>query len=356
MADSKLNVKNLLEKTLIANASDLHLTVGLPPILRIDGQLQAVGGLSNLKPQDTQSLAYQLLDPRQKEIFEREKEIDFSYSFEEKARFRINVFREKETVAVALRLLPTQIRSIQDLGLPPIVENFATRSQGFVLVTGPTGHGKTTTLASLVDKINTERSDHIITIEDPIEYLHAHKKSIVVQRELHEDTHSFAKALRSVLREDPDVVLVGEMRDLETISAAITIAETGHLVFSTLHTNNAAETMDRIIDVFPPHQQPQVRIQLSQILLGVVSQRLLPKIGGGRVAACEVLFTTPAVANLIREGKTYQLRSVLQTGAEDNMIPLEKSLAELVEKGHITLDDATKYANDPGYLKQILGN
>lgn len=349
-----LKTTDLLSKTVSANASDLHLTVGLPPILRIDGELQAIAGYKELTSRDTTDLVNQIFTEKQKEIFVREKELDFSFDLSGKARFRVNVFLEKGVVGIAFRLLPSGIRSVTDLGLPQLLENFTESSQGFVLVTGPTGHGKTTTLAALIDKINSERSEHIITIEDPIEYVHHHKKSIVVQRELHEDTHSFAKSMRSILREDPDVVLVGEMRDMETISAAITVAETGHLVFSTLHTNNAMESIDRIIDVFPPHQQPQVRVQLSQILLGVVSQRLLPKIGGGRVVAAEVLMMNGAVRNLIREGKTYQIRSTMQTGAEEGMLPLEKSLATLVEEGKITLETAEKYANDLHYLNNLL--
>lgn len=351
---SNLKTTDLLNKTVQASASDLHITVGLPPILRIDGQLQVIAGYKELSAQDTQNLANQIFTEKQKEIFIREKELDFSFDLTGKARFRVNVFLEKGVVGIAFRLLPSSIRSVTDLGLPQVVNQFTEVSQGFVLVTGPTGHGKTTTLAALIDKINSERSEHIITIEDPIEYVHFHKKSIIVQRELHEDTHSFAKSMRSILREDPDVVLVGEMRDMETISSAITVAETGHLVFSTLHTNNAMESIDRIIDVFPPHQQPQVRVQLSQILRGIVSQRLLPKIGGGRVVAAEVLIINGAVRNLIREGKTYQIRSTMQTSLEEGMIPLEKSLATLVEEGKITIETAEKYANDLHYLNNLL--
>ncbi len=350
---NNLDIRELLDITLKRDASDLHLTCGVPPTLRIDGKLVALTDKPPLSPKDTEKLAYSMLNDDQKLILEREKEIDFAFSAE-KSRFRINIFHEKGNIGVALRLLPTKIRMIKELGLPLICEEFTKPSQGFVLVTGPTGHGKTTTLAALIEKINQEKSCHIITIEDPIEYIHEHKKSIVIQREVHNDTHSFAKALRSVLREDPNVVLIGEMRDLETIAAAITIAETGHLVFATLHTNNAAETVDRIIDVFPPHQQQQVRTQIANILLGVVSQRLLPQIGGGRVVASEVMFANPAVRNLIREGKTYQINSVIQTSAEQNMVALDRSLAELVQRGKITLDDALAYSIDPKYLRSLV--
>jgi len=348
-------INELLETVLINNATDLHLSVGVPPTLRIDSVLVPVPGQPALTKEMAQNLILALLKDPQREILLREKEIDFSFSYRDKARFRANIFHEKGNLACALRYLPTKIRTIKELNLPLVIEKFTEHSQGLVLVTGPTGHGKTTTLAALIEKINQERNCHIITIEDPIEYVHEHKKSIVVQREVHQDTHSFAKALRSVLREDPNVVLIGEMRDLETIAAALTIAETGHLVFATLHTNNAAETVDRIIDVFPPHQQPQIKTQVANVLLGVVSQRLLPQIGGGQIVAAEVLFATPAVRNLIREGKSYQINNVIQTGAEADMVSLDKSLAKLVREGKITLDDALLFAIDQKYLKGLVG-
>lgn len=348
------SINELLEITIANKATDLHLTCGVPPTLRIDGILTPVPNQSPLTSQQTKDLTYSLLSEARKQALERERELDFSFSFKEKARFRANVFYEKNNIACALRFLPTKISTIQELGLPPVLEDFTGHSQGFVLITGPTGHGKTTTLAALISKINKERNAHIITIEDPIEYIHKHEKSIVVQREIRQDTHSFARALRSVLREDPNVVLIGEMRDLETISAALTIAETGHLVFSTLHTNNAAETVDRVIDVFPPHQQHQVRTQLANTLLGVVSQRLIPKIGGGRVVASEVLFVNSAIRNLIREGKSYQINNVIQTSAAANMISLDKTLAKLVIEGKISLDSADMYAIDQKYLRSLV--
>ncbi len=351
----KILMDELLETTIARDASDLHLVVGLPPTLRIDGQLVPLVNKPTLDPDTISKMVSSLLNEEQKNILEKNRELDFSYAYGNKGRFRINAFHEKNSLACALRLIPSKIRTIKELNLPLIIEDFTKHSQGFVLVTGPTGHGKSTTLASLIEKINQERSCHIVTIEDPIEYIHTHKKAIIAQREIHTDTHSFARALRSVLREDPDVVLIGEMRDLETIAAALTIAETGHLVFATLHTNTAAQTVDRIVDVFPPHQQPQVRVQLSQILLGIISQRLLPKIGGGRMVAAEVLFTNPAVRNLIRENKSYQITNVIQTGKEEKMISLDKTLAKLVQKGKVTLDEAEMYALDPKLLKGLIG-
>ncbi len=351
----KILMDELLETTIARDASDLHLVVGLPPTLRIDGQLVPLVNKPTLDPDTISKMVSSLLNEEQKNILEKNRELDFSYAYGNKGRFRINAFHEKNSLACALRLIPSKIRTIKELNLPLIIEDFTKHSQGFVLVTGPTGHGKSTTLASLIEKINQEKSCHIVTIEDPIEYIHTHKKAIIAQREIHTDTHSFARALRSVLREDPDVVLIGEMRDLETIAAALTIAETGHLVFATLHTNTAAQTVDRIVDVFPPHQQPQVRVQLSQILLGIISQRLLPKIGGGRMVAAEVLFTNPAVRNLIRENKSYQITNVIQTGKEEKMISLDKTLAKLVQKGKVTLDEAEMYALDPKLLKGLIG-
>ncbi len=348
-------IEELLETTITREASDLHLTVGLPPTLRIDGELVPLVNKPILDNPTIFKMVSSILNEEQKIILEKNRELDFSHAYKGKGRFRVNAFHEKNYLAAALRLIPSKIRTIKELNLPSIIEEFTKHSQGFVLVTGPTGHGKSTTLAALLEKINQERSCHVVTVEDPIEYVHTHKKSMIAQREIHSDTHSFARALRSALREDPDVVLIGEMRDLETIAAALTIAETGHLVFATLHTNTAAQTVDRIVDVFPPHQQPQVRVQLSQILLGIVSQRLLPKIGGGRIVAAEVLFTNPAVRNLIRENKSYQITNVIQTGKEEKMISLDKTLAKLVQEGKITLDDAEMYALDPKLLKGLLG-
>ncbi len=351
---TKLKIENFLEEVIKHDASDLHLTVGVPPMLRIDGALRPIAGVSGLTDTDVQALTYSILDDVQKDILERDKEVDFSFTYGDLARFRANAYHQKGNVGLALRLIPVNIRSLAQLGMPKVLEKFTEYPRGLVLVTGPTGSGKSTTLAAMVDKINKERACHIITVEDPIEYTHNHNKSIIEQREVHYDTRSFAAALRSVLREDPDVVLIGEMRDLETIAAAITIAETGHLVFATLHTNNAAQSVDRIIDVFPPHQQQQIRVQLSNILQGIVSQRLIPSIGGGRVAAAEILVVTPAVRNIIREQKTHQLEAVIQTGASEGMQAMDRTLANLIKTGRITLDEAKGYAIDQKELERLL--
>ena len=351
---STLNMQELLETTFNKNASDLHITVGAHPTIRIDGDLIPLEDTPILTPEDTEALALSILNEEQKETFDKDKELDLSYSLKDKARFRINVFHQKGYISIALRYLPKKIKTLEELGMPKICEEFTKKTQGLVLVTGPTGHGKSSTLAAMVDKVNHEYPYHIITVEDPIEYTFTHAKSIVDQREIHLDTHSFARALRSMLREDPDAVLVGEMRDLETIQSAITIAETGHLVFATLHTNSAAQTIDRIIDVFPPHQQPTIRTQLANILVGVISQRLLPKIGGGRIPATEIMFANPAIQNLIREGKTFQIQNVIQTSAEDNMISLDKVLAALVQQGQVSQEHAEPYAIDLKFFHKLL--
>lgn len=343
----------LLDVAIERKASDLHLVVGVPPMLRIDGKLLPVPQQSSLTTEVCHKLVKGFLTPENLARLEKEKEIDFSFGHKD-MRFRVNVFYQKGTMTASLRLIPVDIRSLQELGLPPILEKFTTHSQGFCIVTGPTGHGKSTTLAAMIRAINETRAERVITIEDPIEYVFAHKKSIISQRELGTDTNSFGRALRACLREDPNVVLVGEMRDLETIEAALTIAETGHLVFSTLHTNDAAQTADRIIDVFPPHQQGQVRQQLANVLLGVISQRLLPRVSGGRIVACEILMANPAVRSLIREGKTHQLPGTIQTSASEGMISLDKVLAELVSKGEITIDDALTWSLDPKALKMMV--
>ena len=335
-----LRIEVLLEEVLKRKASDLHLQVGLPPMLRVDGALVPVAAAEPLSAEDVESLVFAIVDDDQKKILLKDKEFDFSFAFGELGRFRVNAFHERGNIACALRLIPNEILSVDQLGLPDVVKGFADFPRGLVLVTGPTGSGKSTTLAAIVDKINTERSEHIVTIEDPIEFTHKSKSSVVVQREVHYDTYSFSAALRSSLRQDPDVVLIGEMRDLETISAAITIAETGHLVFATLHTNSAAQSIDRMIDVFPPHQQPQVRAQLSNILMSIVSQRLVPAIGGGRIAASEILVANPAVRNIIREGKTHQLDAVIQTGADQGMRSMDKTLVQLIHEGSITYEEA----------------
>lgn len=347
-------IEVLLEEVVRKKASDLHLQVGLPPMMRVDGTLAPVTGADVLTDEALEMLVFAILDEDQKQILLKDKEFDFSFAFGELGRFRVNAYHERGNMAAALRLIPNEILTIEQLGLPPIIDKFANYPRGLVLVTGPTGSGKSTTLAAMIHKINTERAEHIITIEDPIEYTHRSKRSVIVQREVHYDTYSFSAALRSALRQDPDVVLIGEMRDLETIASAITIAETGHLVFATLHTNSAAQSIDRMIDVFPPHQQPQIRSQLSNILMAVCSQRLVPAIGGGRIAASEILVATPAVRNIIREGKTHQLEAAIQTGAEFGMQSMDKTLASLVHSGTITFDEARNFAVDLDELDRLM--
>ncbi len=347
-------IEVLLEQVVKSQASDLHIQVSVPPMLRVDGVLRPVPNTEKLDAESVEKLVFSLLDEDQKEILLKDKELDFSFAFGELGRFRVNAFHEKGNLAAALRLIPSEIRSIEQLKLPKVINNFADLQQGLVLITGPTGSGKSTTLAAMIDKVNTERAAHIVTIEDPIEYTHSAKKSIVVQREVHYDTYSFGAALRSSLREDPDVVLIGEMRDLETISSAITIAETGHLVLATLHTNSAAQSIDRIVDVFPPYQQLQIRVQLAGMLQGICSQRLIPQVGGGRIVGAEILVATPAVRNVIREGKTHQLDAIIQTGAERGMQSMDKTLVELVQAGKITYDDAKIYAVDLDELERLM--
>lgn len=346
LSQNQPKIETLLEECIRRNASDLHIQYGLPPILRVDGALTPVAGTSVLNEEVVRSLIFATLDDDQQKILMKDKEFDYSFAFGDIARFRVNAFHERGKLAAAFRLIPNQIRSINDLGMPAIVETFADFPRGLVLVTGPTGSGKSTTLAALIDKINREKSTHIITIEDPIEFTHRSQRSVIAQREVHYDTFSFAAALRSVLREDPDVVLIGEMRDLETIQAAITIAETGHLVFATLHTNSAAQSIDRMIDVFPSHQQPQVRSQLSNMLMAVCAQRLVPAIGGGRVVAAEIMIANSAIRALIRDGKTHQLDTAIQTGADQGMQTMDRTLAKLVQTGVITYDSAREYAVD----------
>lgn len=349
-----VKIETLLEEVVKRKASDLHLQVSLPPMIRIDGSLYPIAGINPLNEQTVETLVFSLLDEDQKNILLRDKEFDFSFAFGDLGRFRVNAFHERGNLAVAMRLIPNEIRSIEQLGLPKVINKFAEFPRGLVLITGPTGSGKSTTLASLIDKINNERAVHIITVEDPIEYTHKSKRSVIVQREVHYDTYSFSAALRSALREDPDVVLIGEMRDLETIAAAITIAETGHLVLATLHTNSAAQSIDRMIDVFPPHQQPQIRAQLGNILMAICSQRLIPAIGGGRAVAAEILVATPAVRNIIREGKNYQLEAVIQTGMEYGMQSMDKTLVGLIHSGVISYDEARNYAVDPEELDRLM--
>lgn len=350
----QLKIELLLEEVVKRDASDLHLQVGLPPMIRIDGSLSPIQGTPVLDEEAMEHLVYSLLDEDQKQILLRDKEFDFSFAFGDLGRFRVNAFHERGNLAAALRLIPSKIRTIEDLGLPPVVNKFTEYPRGLVLVTGPTGSGKSTTLAAMVDRINSEKAMHIITIEDPVEYTHKSKRSIVVQREVHYDTFSFSAALRSSLREDPDVVLIGEMRDLETIAAAITIAETGHLVLATLHTNSASQSVDRMVDVFPPHQQPQVRAQLGNMLQAIVSQRLIPALSGGRIAAAEILVATPAVRNIIREGKNYQLEAVIQTGAEHGMQSMDRTLVNLIHSGTISYEEARNYAVDLEELDRLM--
>ena len=343
---TELKIETLLEYIVRTKASDLHLQVGVPPMARIDGKLAPIPDSPVLGVEGVEGLVFAILDEDQKQILVKDKEFDFSFAFGDLGRFRVNAFHERGNIAAAFRLIPNEILTTEQLGLPQVMNKFTEFPRGLVLVTGPTGSGKSTTLASLIDKINTEKAVHIITIEDPIEYTHKNKRSLVVQREVHYDTYSFAASLRSSLRQDPDVVLIGEMRDLETISAAITIAETGHLVFATLHTNSASQSIDRMVDVFPPHQQNQIRTQLSTIIQGICSQRLVPTIGGGRVVAAEILFANSAIRNIIREGKTHQIDAAIQTGAEYGMQSMDKTLMSLITSGVITYDEARNFAVD----------
>jgi len=354
MADYKQKLNDLLLTTARQNASDLHLAVGRYPILRIDGVLIPLQKESLLTPEMTENLIFNLLAPEQKEKFLKEKEIDLSYSFEDKARFRINVFYQRGYMAAALRLIPAQIKTLEELNLPPILHDFTKLSQGFVLVVGPAGHGKSTTLAALLDEINHSRTDHIITIEDPIEYMFSQDKCIVSQREVKTDTLDFHNGLRSLLRQDPDVIMIGEMRDTESIAMAMTAAETGHLVFSTLHTNSASQTVDRIIDSFPAEQQGQISSQLAATLVGIVSERLIPRIEGGRLPACEIMISNPAIRNLIRERKAYQIDLVIETSVQEGMLTLNRALVDLVKKKAISLENAELYSLNPSELRILL--
>ncbi|MGB3682080.1 MAG: type IV pilus twitching motility protein PilT, partial [Rubrobacteraceae bacterium] len=335
IAETGLN--DYLIDAIDAGASDLHVTVGLPPMIRVRGQVQPLD-YEPLKPNTVREAIYEILSDDQRQRLENNWELDFSYSLPRIARFRVNVYFQRGSIGAAFRAIPHEVKSFDELGLPRSVEQMTERPRGLILVTGPTGSGKSTTLASMIDKINAERHEHIMSVEDPIEFLHQHKNCIVNQREVNQDTKSFAEALKHVLRQDPDVILVGEMRDLETISLAITAAETGHLVFGTLHTQDAPQTVDRIIDVFPAHQQSQIRTQLANALQGIITQTLVPNKEGGRAVACEVLAPTPGIRNLIREGKNHQIYSAMQTGGKSGMQTMDAALVELVRRNSISRD------------------
>jgi twitching motility protein PilT len=350
-----MDLVDILLEVLERDASDLHLSVGSPPIIRINGQLERLD-YPRLSANDTRELIYSILSQEQRQRLENEWEIDFSYSVPGRARFRVNAYFQRNSLGSAFRLIPIQIKKLEELGLPKALHDMTKKPRGFVIVTGPTGSGKSTTLAAMIDEINETRDEHIMTVEDPIEFLHRHKKCMVNQREVGADTKSFNRALKSVLRQDPDIILVGEMRDTETMSTALTAAETGHLVFATLHTQDAPQTIDRIIDVFPPYQQDQIRVQLSTTLMGVCTQQLLPTADGrGRVVSCELLIPTPAVRNLIREGKTHQIYSVMQTGTQHGMQTMDAALSDLVRRGLITRELAVRRSSTPEDLKRLLG-
>ena len=351
-----IDFADMLMDVVKREASDLHLSSGAHPTVRVRGKLAPLETYPKLSPSDTREIVYSILNADQRQRLETDWQIDFAYSIPGHARFRVNAYFQRGAIGAAFRLIPFGLTSIDDLGLPPIVHELARKPRGFVLVTGPTGSGKSTSLAAMIDEINRTREEHIMTIEDPIEFLHSHKKCLVNQRELGSDAKSFAEALKAALREDPDVILVGEMRDLETIATALTAAETGHLVFATLHTQDAAQTIDRVIDVFPAHQQGQVRVQLSVALQGIMTQQLLPTADGtGRVAATEVLVPTPAIRNLIREGKTHQIYSVLQTSSASGMQTMDASLAMLVREGKIRRQLAESRSSTPDELGRLLG-
>lgn len=355
-----MDIKELLSLTIRNKASDLHLLVGIPPSVRIDGTLRPLTNYHALRTEDVELMVFSLLTPEQKELLLTNKELDFSFGFSgkeqsETGRFRINAYFQRGYLSAALRFLAPSALTIDELNLPKVCHSFAKLKQGLLLVTGPTGHGKSSTLAAIINEINVQKACHILTIEDPIEFLYPKAMAIVSQREMRIDTHSWTMALRSSLREDPDVVLIGEMRDPETMQAAITLAETGHVVFSTLHTNSAAQSIDRIVDAFPSDQRPQVRIQLAATLKGIISQRLLPKIGGGRIPAVEILLGTPAVSSNIRDGKSHLIDSVIQTSKEMGMITIDESLATLVRNGIITLEDAKPYALRDSEFARMVG-
>ncbi len=350
-----LNIRDLLLMSLELKASDLHITTGLPPMFRINGILTPMANAKYLSPLDTKELVDELMDEPVKNRLQQKGEVDFSYTIPGISRFRVNVYSQRKSMAAAIRVIVPDIPSINELGLPDILKDLAMKPRGLILVTGPTGSGKSTTLAAMVRHMNTHRNSHVITIEDPIEYLHAHNQCMINQREIGDDTHAFADALRSALREDPDVILVGEMRDLETINTALMASETGHLVLSTLHTSSAATTIDRIIDVFPPNQLQQIKVQLASVLQGIICQQLLPTLEGtGRVAAMEALIVNDAVRNMIREGKTHQIDTVIQTGIKAGMAPMDYSLANLVKRKMVTLEEANLRCVNPELFSKYL--
>ncbi len=348
------NLSALLDLVIQQGGSDLHLSAGAPPIVRVAGSLVPVANAKPLSPDDTAAMLKSIVPEERWPSFVQNEAIDLSYAHQEEGRFRVNGFRVQGSIALALRLIPNQIRTFTDLNLPSLLETFTQREQGFFLVVGPVGQGKSTTLAAMIDRVNETRSEHILTIEDPVEYLFPRKKALIHQREVHIDAPDFHTALQAAFREDVDVIMVGEMRDYETISAAVTAAETGHLVFSTLHTNNAAQTIDRIIDMFPAEQQSQVRVQLAGSLLGIFSQRLVPRVSGGLIPAYELLINNSAVANLIREARTHEISAVIQTSSQDGMIDMNRSLAELVRRGEITVEHAYEHAMDPKTFERYL--
>lgn len=352
--NSRVQIKELLNLAIQEQASDLHLSTGHAPTLRMNGRLVPLVKRKKLTAEDSLSLAQALMTEDQNLKLNKQKEIDFSYQVEDKVRFRVNIFFQSRGISIALRLIPPRIKTIEELNLPKIIHEFAKPNQGFVLMTGPSSHGKSTTLAAIIDEINHTRADHIITIEDPIEYVFTSDRSIIDQREIYQDTLSFTKALRSTFRQDPDVIMLGEMRDAETMATAITAAETGHLVFATLHTNSAAQTVHRIVDSFPPAQQNQVRAQLSGSLLGVVSQRLVPRMKGGLIPACEVMIVNSAVSNLIRENKVHELPLTIETSSEIGMISLNRYLANLVKGKEVTMENALSFSTNPTELRMLI--
>jgi twitching motility protein PilT len=343
-----------LEAVVVEGASDLHVSYGAPPTVRVDGALRPIEGMPIWDRERVAAALYSLLTDEQRVHFDEVLELDFAFTLSEESRFRVNLYLQRGAIGGAFRLIPTEIKQLSQLGVPAVVAEFAKLPRGLVLVTGPTGSGKSTTLAALIDLVNRTRADHIVTVEDPIEFLHSNKKALINQREVGPDTQSFANALKHVLRQDPDVILIGELRDLETISVALTAAETGHLVFATLHTQDASQTVDRVIDVFPPHQQDQVKTQLAATLQGVVCQTLVKKPTGGRAVATEIMFTTPAIANLIREGKTYQIGSMLQSGGAQGMHSLDQNLAELVNDGTVSYGAALEKVSDPEIFNRLV--